>query len=99
IVARTQNDSNRWDTLAQTQLESEELDGLERTLDEWQKASRRPPAAIEDFRAELCFKGKDYQCEEQHWLKFIATNPPRADVATDYDNLAELCAEEARWAD
>ena len=98
IVGIAPNDSGTWDTLAQTQLESEELDGLERTLDQWQKAVRRPPAAIEDFRAELCFKRKDYQCAEQHWLAFIATKP-RADVATDYDNLAELCAEQARWAD
>ncbi len=99
VVGIAPNDSGIWDTLAQTQLESEELDGLERTLDQWQKAVRRPPAAIEDFRAGLCFKRKDYQCAEQHWLAFIATKPPRADVATDYDNLAELCAEQARWAD
>lgn len=99
IVAIAPNDSNTWDTLAQTQLESEELDDLERTLDAWQKALKRPSAAIEDFRAGLCFKRKDYQCAEQHWLAFIATKPPRADVATDYDNLAELCAAQARWAD
>lgn len=99
IVAIAPSDSNTWDTLAQTQLESEELDGLERTLDAWQKAFKTPPAAIEDFRAGLCFKRKDYQCAEKHWLAFIATKPPRADVATSYDNLAELCAAEARWAD
>ena len=99
IVAIAANDAATWDTLAQTQLESEELDGLERTLDAWQKASKRPPAAIEDFRAGLCFKRKDYQCAEQHWLAFIATKPPRADVATDYDNLAELCAAQSRWGD
>src|SRR5258705_11929672 len=51
IVAIAPNDSGTWDTLAQTQLESEEFDGLERTVDAWQKAFRRPPAAIEDFRA------------------------------------------------
>jgi hypothetical protein len=99
IVAVAPNDSGTWDMLAQTQLESEELDGLERTLDAWQKVFKRPPAAIEDFRAGLCFKRKDYQCAEQHWLKFIATKPPQAAVATDYDSLAELCAEQARWAD
>ena len=99
IVAIAPNDAGTWNTLAQTQFESEELDGLERTLDAWQKAFKRPTAAIEDFRAELCFKRKDYQCAEQHWLAFIATKPPRADVATDYDNLAELCAAQARWAD
>src|SRR5947207_9371209 len=99
IVGIAPNDSGTWDTLAQTQLESDDLDGLERTLDQWQKAVRRPPAAMEDFRAGLCFKRKDYQCAERHWLAFIATKPPRADVATDYDNLAELCAEQARWAD
>ena len=99
IVGIVPNDSATWDTLAQTQLESEELDGLERTLNEWQKAFKKPPAAIEDFRAGLCFKRKDYQCAEQHWRAFIATKPPRADVATDYDNLAELCAAQSRWAD
>jgi tetratricopeptide (TPR) repeat protein len=99
IVAIAPNDSTTWDTLAQTQLESEELDDLERTLDAWQKAFKKPPAAIEDFRAGLCFKRKDYQCAEKHWLAFIATKPPRADVATDYDNLAELCAAQSRWAD
>src|SRR5215468_2037321 len=99
IVAIAPNDSNTWDTLAQTQLESDELDDLERTLDAWQKGFKKPPAAIEDFRAGLCFKRKDYQCAERHWLAFIATKPPRADVATAYDNLAELCAAEARWAD
>src|SRR5262249_18460786 len=84
IVAISPNDSGMWNTLAQTQLESEDLDGLERTLDAWQKAFKKPPAAIEDFRAELCFKRKDYQCAEEHWLAFIATKPPRADAATDY---------------
>ena len=99
IVAIAPNDSNTWDTLAQTQLDSEELDGLERTLDAWQKAVKKPPAGIEDFRAGLCFKRKDYQCAEKHWLAFIATKPPRADLATDYDNLAELSAAQSRWPD
>jgi tetratricopeptide (TPR) repeat protein len=99
IVGIAPNDSNTWETLAQTQLDNEDLDGLERTLDAWQKSFRRPPAAIDDFRASLCFEHKDYQCAEQHWLAFIATKPSAADVATDYDNLAELCAAQARWAD
>jgi tetratricopeptide (TPR) repeat protein len=99
VVAAAPNDSGTWDTLAQTQLESEELEDLERTLDAWQKAFKKPTGAIEDFRAGLCFKRKDYQCAEQHWLAFIATKLPSADVATDYDNLAELCAAQARWAD
>jgi tetratricopeptide (TPR) repeat protein len=99
IVAIAPNDSNTWETLAQTQLDNEDLDGLERTLDAWQKSFRRAHPAIDDFRASLCFARKDYQCAEQHWLAFIATKPSAADVATDYDNLAELCAAQARWAD
>jgi len=81
IVAIAPNDSNTWDTLAQTQLESEELDGVERMLDAWQKAFKKPPTAIEDFRGVLCFKRKDYQCAKQPCLAFVATKPPRADVA------------------
>ena len=99
IVAITPNDSKTWDTLAQTQLENEDLNGLEHTLDDWQKAFPRPPAALEDFRAELCFKREDYQCAEKHWLAFIATKPPAADAAEAYDNIAERCADQARWAD
>lgn len=99
IVGIAPKDSETWDTLAQTQLESEELDDLERTLDEWQKTIQRPLGAIEDFRAGLCFKRKDYQCAKKHWLAFIATKPPRADAAIDYDNLAESCAAQSRWAE
>jgi tetratricopeptide (TPR) repeat protein len=99
IVAIAPNDSDTWDALAQTQLEIEDLNGLEQTLDGWQKAFRRLPAAIEDFRAGLCFKREDYQCAEQHWRAFIATKPPSADVSTAYDSLAELCAVQSRWAD
>src|SRR5262249_40347198 len=99
IVAIASNDSETWDTLAQTQLETDDLDGLERTLDAWQKTTPRPPAAIEDFRAGLCFKRKDYQCAEKHWLAFIATKPRPTDAGEAYDNLAEVCAEQARWAD
>ena len=74
IVAIAPNDPGTWDTLAQTQLESDDLYGLERTLDQWQKAFRRPPAAIEDFRAGLCFKRKDYQVQSSTGLRLSRPN-------------------------
>src|SRR5262249_48973066 len=95
IVDIAPNDAVTWDNLAQTQLETEALDGLERTLGACQKVFPRPPAAIEDFWASLCFKRKDYQCAERHWLAFIATKPPAADAAEAYDNLADVCAAQA----
>jgi tetratricopeptide (TPR) repeat protein len=96
IVAIAPNDSDAWETLAQTQLDIEDLDRLAQTLDAWQKV-RRPPAAIEDFRGDLCLKRKDYQNAERHWLAFLATKPRAADAATDYDKLADLCVTQARW--
>jgi tetratricopeptide (TPR) repeat protein len=99
ILAITPNDSDVWGTLAETELETEDLDRLEQTLDAWQKAVRRPSAAIEDFRGTLCFKRKDYQCAERHWLAYLAAKPQSSDAATDYDNLADLCAAQARWED
>jgi tetratricopeptide (TPR) repeat protein len=99
ILAITPNDSNVWDTLAQTELETEDLDRLEQTLDAWQKAVRHPPAAIEDFRGDLSIRRKDYQNAERHWLAFLASKPLPADAAIVYDNLANLCAAQQRWED
>jgi tetratricopeptide (TPR) repeat protein len=99
IIAIAPNDSKTWDTLAQTQFDKRDFDGLERTLDAWEKSSRRSPASINDFRAKLCFERKDYRCVEQNWLAFIASKPSAANVATTYDSLADLCATQARWAD
>jgi tetratricopeptide (TPR) repeat protein len=99
ILAITPNDSDVWETLARTELETEDLDRLEQTLDAWQKAARRPPAAIEDLRGGMCIKRKDYPCAEQHWLAYLATKPPKSDTAIGYDNLADLCATQERWED
>jgi tetratricopeptide (TPR) repeat protein len=98
IVAIAPNDSDAWETLAQTQSEIEDLDRLAQTLDAWQKV-RRPPAAIEDFRGDLCLKRKDYHNAERHWLAFLATKPPASEAATEYDKLADLCVTQERWAD
>jgi tetratricopeptide (TPR) repeat protein len=98
IVAIAPNDSDAWETLAQTQLEIEDLDRLAQTLDAWQKV-RRPPAAIEDFRGDLCLKRKDYHNAERHWLAFLATKPPASEAATEYDKLGDLCVTQERWAD
>jgi tetratricopeptide (TPR) repeat protein len=98
IIAIAPNDSDAWETLAQTQLDIQDLDRLAQTLDAWQKV-RRPPAVIEDFRGDLCLKRKDYQNAERHWLAFLTTKPSARDTATEYDNLADLCVAQARWAD
>jgi tetratricopeptide (TPR) repeat protein len=99
ILAITPNDSGVWDTLAQTELETEDWDRLEQTLDAWKRAVRQPPAGIEDFQGALCFRRKDYQCAERHWLAYLASKPRPVDAATEYDNLANLCAAQARWED
>ena len=99
ILAITPNDPQLWQMLAQTQLETEDLDRLEQTLDAWEKAVKRPAPSIEDFRGALAFKRKDYQNTEKHWLAFVGMKPRPSDAATGYDNLANLCAEQARWED
>jgi len=47
----------------------------------------------------LSLKRKDYENAERHWLAFLATKPSAADAATEYDELGDLCVEQARWAD
>jgi tetratricopeptide (TPR) repeat protein len=99
ILAKNPNDPEVWETLAETELETEEWDRLEQTLDAWQKAVPHQSAAIEDFQGTMCFKRKDYQCAERHWLAYLASKPPVSDAATEYDNLADLCAVQERWKD
>ena len=99
ILAITPNDSKIWQMLAQTELETDDLDRLEQTLASWRKAVRHPPTVIEDLEGTLCFKRRDCQCAERHWLAYIATKPPASDIADEYDSLADLCAAQARWED
>jgi tetratricopeptide (TPR) repeat protein len=99
IVAIAPNDSSTWETLFQTQFETEDFDGAVKSLDTWQKAVKRPPAAIEDFRGDISAQRKDYQDAERHWLAFLAQKPSAADAADTYDKLADLCANQERWTD
>jgi tetratricopeptide (TPR) repeat protein len=99
IVAIAPNDSGTWETLLQTQFEAADFDGAAKSLDAWQKAVKRPPAAIEDFRGDVFAQRRDYQNAERHWLAFLAKKPSAADAANTYDKLADLCADQARWTD
>jgi tetratricopeptide (TPR) repeat protein len=99
IVAASPNDSGAWETLARTQLEIEDFDRCAETLAVWEKAVKKQPAAIEDFRGDLKAHEKDYKGAERHYLAFIARKPSASDAADVYDKLADLCVEQDRWAD
>ena len=99
IVSSVPNDSATWQLLAQTLLQLKDYERLGPTLDAWQKASKNPPAAIENFRGDLAFEKEDYQGAERHWLAFLSRNPSRSDAADAYDKLSDLCVEKARWTD
>jgi len=99
IVAVVPNDSHAWENIVQGQFEIEDYDRVAETLEAWQKAVKRPPAAIEHFRGDLAAKLKDYANAERHWLAFLARKPSPGDAAAIYDKLANLCADQSRWAD
>jgi tetratricopeptide (TPR) repeat protein len=99
IVAIAPNEAGTWETLLQTQFEAQDFDGAVKSLDAWQKALKRPPAAIEDFRGDVFAQRKDYPNAERHWLAFLAKKPSAADAASTYDKLADSCADQARWTD
>jgi tetratricopeptide (TPR) repeat protein len=99
IVAVAPNDGGAWESLARTQLEIEDFSRFAETLSAWEKAMKNPPAAIEDFRGDLCVHQKDYEGGERHYLAFIARNPSADDAADIYDKLANVCVEQGRWTD
>jgi len=99
IVAIVPSDSNAWENIVQGQFEIEDYDRVAETLEAWQKAVKRPPAAIEHFRGDLAVKLKDYANAERHWLAFLARKPSPGDAAAIYDKLANLCADQSRWPD
>lgn len=99
IVATAPNDIEAWESLARTQEEIEDFGRLAETLDAWEKAMKKTPASLEDFRGDLCAHQKDYKNAERHYLAFIARKPSPEDAADIYDKLADVCVEQSRWAD
>ena len=99
IVAIAPNDNEAWDSLARTQWEIEDYDRFADTLDAWEKAVKKPPAAIEDFRGDLCAHQKDYKGAERHYLAFLARKPSAEDAAEMYGKLGDLCVEQGRWSE
>lgn len=99
IIALAPNDSEAWESLARTQEAIEDFDRFAETLVAWEKAVRKPPAAIEDFRGDLCVHQKDYKNAERHYLAFLASKPSAENVAAVYDKLAEVCVAQGRWAE
>jgi tetratricopeptide (TPR) repeat protein len=99
IVAIAPNEAAAWETLAHTLLEIEDFDRFAETLDAWEKAVTRPPAALEAFRGDLCAHQKDFEKAERHYLAFLARKPSAAETASVYEKLADLCVEQGRWAD
>ena len=90
IVAIAPNDSDAWERLARTQLETEDFDRFAETLDAWEKAVKKPPAAIEDFRGDLCAHQKDYKNAERHYL--AAVTPATDDCTAALKVLPQDCA-------
>ena len=99
LLAITPKDSALWEKVARAQLEAEDLDRCDATLDAWAKAVQPTPIAIEDIRGDLSFARKDYKNAEQHWLAFLAKKPPKDDAVATYSALADLCVEQSRWRD
>ena len=91
IVAIAPNDSDAWESLARTQLEIEDFDRFAETLDAWEKAVKKPAAAIEDFRGDLCAHQKDYKGAERHYLAFIARKPSASESRT-CTTSSRICA-------
>lgn len=60
---------------------------------------KKPAAAFEDFRGDLCAHQKDHKGAERHYLAFIGRKPPASEVAETYNKLADLCVEQGRWVD
>jgi tetratricopeptide (TPR) repeat protein len=97
IVAKAPNDSDAWDTLARTQLEIEDFDRFAETLDAWEKTTKKPPVALEDFRGDLCAHQRDYKNAARHYLAFLARKPSASDAADIYDKLADLSVDQGLW--
>ena len=99
ILLAAPTDSETWEKLADTQLAQQDFDRCEATLDQWQKAVKRPPPAIEDLRGDLAFALKDYPKAEKRWLAFVAAKPDRDDLVATFVKLAGLCVAQSRWRD
>lgn len=99
ILATAPKENALWEKVARAQIDTKDFERCAQTLDAWEKAVKPPPAAIEDFRGDLAFTKKEYENAERHWLAFQARKPSNEGAGNVYDKLADLCADQSRWAD
>jgi tetratricopeptide (TPR) repeat protein len=95
IVEMDPNDSETWETLANKQLELEDLDRCAATLDAWQTRVRPRPAVIDNIRGDLALSRKDNRAAEHYWRLYIGADPAATDTL---EKLAKLSESAGDWA-
>jgi tetratricopeptide (TPR) repeat protein len=96
IVEMDPNDSEAWETLANKQLELEDLERCAATLDAWQTRVRPRPAVIDDIRGDLALARKDNRAAEHYWRLYIGADPEATDTL---EKLAKLSESAGDWAE
>ena len=99
IVAIAPNDSEAWESLARTQLETEDFDRFARNTRCLGKSGEKAAGRDRRFSRRLVRAPKDYKNAERHYLAFIARKPAPEDAADMYDKLADVCVEQGLWSE
>jgi tetratricopeptide (TPR) repeat protein len=94
IIAKDPGDSETWETLADKQLELDDLDRCAATLDAWQAHVHPRPAVIDDLRGDLATARKDNRSAERYWRLYVVADPSATDTL---EKLAKLSESGGHW--
>ncbi|HXM33314.1 MAG TPA: hypothetical protein VN921_06650 [Chthoniobacterales bacterium] len=89
-------DNGIWDRLVQAEFGERDLAGVKQSLDEWQRAVKKPSSNLEEYRGDLAAEQREPSLAVQSWSKVLAVDLKNLRVL---EKVARLEKSQRHWAE
>jgi len=96
ILELQPQDNGTWDRLVQAEFGKRDLATVKQTLDEWQRAVKKPSPNLEEYRGDLAAEQREPSLAVQSWSKVLAADSKNLRVL---EKIARLEKSQQHWAE
>ena len=89
-------DNGIWDRLVQAEFGERDLACVKQSLDEWQRAVKKPSSNLEEYRGDLAAEQREPSLAVQSWSKVLAVDSKNLRVL---EKVARLEKSQRHWAE